>query len=155
MNTVTILTLIVTAAYLYHIGVIPSISDSYRTIKDKRVYHIFFFVSAVLVGCQSIYSRDELDIPYLVAGFCFYGISMAAAFWNKGEGRLHVVFTYTAIAIGLTITIIRIWPYWGYWSLVLAGVGIVTALVLRGVKNSTYWQEIAAYVIVFGPILTV
>lgn len=155
MNIVTILTLATTAAYLIHIGIIPSISDSYRTIKDKRVYHVFFFVSAFLIACQGIYSRDELDIPYLVAAFCFYGLSLAASFWNKGEGILHVAFTYSAIAIGLTMTIIRIWPYWGFWSLGLVGLMGLGALgVQMFIKsNRTYWQEVWAYIVVFGPIV--
>lgn len=157
MNWITILTLIVTAAYLIHTGIIPSISDSYRTIRDIRIYHTFFFVSAILIACQGIYAREALHIPYLIAAFCFYGLSLASSFWKQSEGWLHVIFTYSAIAIGLTMTIIRVWPWWGIYSLGLLlamGIGALLIHVLLK-RNRTYWQEVFAYGVIFGPIIVV
>ena len=115
MNYFSIALLCVTAAYLIHIGVIPSISDSYRTIKDRRVYHAFFAVSGVLIACQGVYA-EELAIPYVLTGVFFWWISLAAAFWLPREKWLHVLFTYVSICSGLTLTIIRIWPTWGLSS---------------------------------------
>jgi len=155
MNYPALITLLITAAYLYYIKVIPSISDSYRTIKDKRIYHAFFFVSAVLIACQGATTEEKLVIPYVIAGFFFYGISLAAAFWINGEGWLHVLCTYIAISVGLTLTVIRLWPAWGFKAMFLVAGALIVALFAPVVikKNSTYWQEVAAYLIIFGPIL--
>jgi hypothetical protein len=155
MNYLSIATLIVTAWYLGHIGIIPSISDSYRTIKDKRIYHGFFIVSAFLIGFQGATTEERLIIPYVIAGFFFFCIALAAAFWKPDEKVLHVVFTYAAISAGLTLTILRIWPVWGFKTLGLVVLMVIIALLGPVVvkKNATYWQEVAAYLIIFIPIL--
>lgn len=155
MNYPSVALLLITAWYLGHIGIIPSISDSYRTIKDKRVYHGFFIVSMFLIGFQGATTEERLIIPYVLAGFFFFSVSLAAAFWKPDEKILHVVFTYTAIGIGLTLTVIRIWPQWGFKSLGLVVLMALVALLLPLVvkKNTTYWQECISYILIFLPIL--
>jgi hypothetical protein len=153
MNYFAIALLAVTAAYLFHVGVIPSISDSYRTIKDTRVYHWFFAVSGVLIALQGVTTSERLIIPYVLTGVFFWFISLAAAFWLPREKWLHVIFTYTSIIAGLTLTVIRIWPSWGVYSLSLVVVMILAALWMPTKKNDTYWQEVTAYLIIFVPII--
>lgn len=156
MNFVSIATLLHITVYLFYTGVIPSISDSYRTIDDKRLYHAFFIVFGALVALQGIYSPDRLDIPYVIAGFCIYGLSLAAEFWKKEQGWLHVAFTYTAIVIGMTLTVLWMWPTWGpFFSLIPVIVLATAAWVLHDVKNATYWQEVAAVICIYIPILKI
>lgn len=154
MNWITIATLLTFAAYLFYIGVIPSISDSYREKKvDRRIYHAFFFVVAVLIAAQGLYTR--LDIPYLITGFLFYCISLAASFWQRREGILHVAFTYSAIALGTVMTTLQVWPTWGLFALIPPVVLIAGGLLMKELVrwNVTFWQEILAIVTVFGPIV--
>lgn len=153
MNWITIAQLLVTAAYLCYTGIIPSISDSYRTKERKLFYHLFFTASTALIMLQGIYV--DYYVWYLLAGFFFYSISVASRFWLTLEGPVHVVTTYTAIGLGLTLTIVRIWPTWGWWSLSLAVLMGFSALAIQEFvkSNRTYWQEVFAYLIVFVPIL--
>jgi hypothetical protein len=157
MNYVTIVTLIHIAVYLFHIGVIPSISDSYRTLKDKRLYHAFFFVFGAMIAAQGAYCPDRMQIPYVFAGFCIFGLSLAAEFWKEDQGFWHVAFTYAGISLGQLLTVLWLWPTWGILSLVpvvaLIGGGL---LMLKFMKsNVTYWQEVLAVVTCFGPIIFV
>lgn len=151
INFVSIAILALFAAFLFYTGVIPSISDSYRTLKDKRVYHLFFAVVSGTVFLESIYSPDFLDIPYAIAGFCLWGLSLYAAFWKKDEKLGHVIFTYTAIAIGQTLTIIWIWPTWEWWALAPLVVLIAGVLLMKKIPKATYWREILVILTTFGP----
>lgn len=155
MNYVTIIHLVTTAVYLFYIGVIPSISDSYRTKERKLFYHLFFTVSTALIMLQGLYV--DYYVWYLLAGFFFYSISVASRFWLTLEGPVHVVTTYTAIGLGIALTMVRIWPYWGWWALTLVVILGAGALLIQMFvrRNRVYWQEIAAYIIVFGPITTI
>lgn len=156
MNYVTLSTLIHIAIFLFYIGIIPSWSDSYRTLKDKRIYHIFFIVLGVLVAMQSIYAPDKLDIPYVFAGFCMYALSLASEFWKKDQGFMHVLFTYTGIAIGLTLTTIWKWEMWGVWSLLIPAALLAGSSFLSLLRwNSVYWTELYCSLIILLPILFV
>jgi len=157
MNIVTILTLVIVSAFLIYTGVIPSISDAYRTVKDKRIYHMFFALAGALVACQQIYAQDKFAIPYSIAGFLIWSISMAAAFWNKREGILHVCFTYSGFFTCLLLTILQIWPKYGALSLLVpaafaAGYFFVHFFIKA---NKTYWQEVWLIVCALGPLIKV
>jgi len=153
MNYVTIATLIAFASYLFYIGIIPSISDSYRTLNDKRFYFLFFFVVAVLIWLQNIYAREALHIPYMLAGYFFFCISLAASFWLKPEGLLHVLFTYSAITVGMLCTVLQLWAKYGLLSLLPVVVLIGGGLLLRNKKNATYWQEVLSIGCIFVPLI--
>lgn len=154
MNLVTIATLALITAFLIYSGVMPSISDAYRIVKDKRIYHIFFVLAGILVAAQSAYSEDRFDIPYIVAGFLIWAISMAAAFWNKGEGRLHVIFTYSGFALCIMLTILQLWPiYKALPLLILVAYGVGHFIVHFFIRsNKTYWQEIWFIICALGPL---
>lgn len=152
MNVSTILTLLSFALYGVHIGVIPSISDSYRTIKNKSVYHIFFAVTSLLILSQAAYNyRYPWMFP--IAAFFFWLISLAPQFWKSGAGKgYHVVFTYLAIGLGMACIIVQ---FWGTWLWVPSVVGLAGGgyLIKRYLTNPTLWAEYAAVCAIFIPIL--
>jgi hypothetical protein len=155
MNFVTIAILIEFAVYLFYIGVIASISDSFRTVNDKRIYRVFFAAISITVMLQELYAPDHIDLWYLFAGFCLWGLSLAAEFWKKDQGFWHVAFTYTAIVILQTLTVVWIWPAFGVLSILPAIVLLAGAWILRTVLrwNVTYWQEVLALLTICGPIV--
>lgn len=155
MNWATITVLALITVFLIYTGVIPSISDAYRTVKDKRIYHLFFFLAAVLVGCQAIYCEQKFLIPYVVAGFQIFSISMAAEFWKKDQGRLHVIYTYSGFGLCMALTILQIWPRHHGDSLHVLGAFAVGYLIVHFFfkSNKTYWQEVWLIVCVLGPLI--
>ena len=155
MNLVTIATLILTGAFLYYTGVIPSISDAYRTVKDKRIYHAFFFLAGVLVSCQAIYAEEKYTIPYVIDGVLIWSISLASEFWKKDQGRLHVYFTYSGFAVFMLLTVLQIWPKHGTDSLFVPGVFGVSYFIINVFfkSNRTYWREIAFIICGMTPLI--
>lgn len=155
MNFVTIGILALFASFLVYIGIIPSISDSYRTLKDKRFYHAFFGVTSIAVWLESIYAPDKLDIPYAIAGLCLWGISLFASFWKKEEHIGHIICTLLAIALGQTLTVIWTWETWGPWAIFPPVVLTLGAWLIKSLVrwNQTYWIEVLAVITIFGPIV--
>mgnify|MGYP003406681174 FL=1 len=155
MNLVTIATLILTGAFLYYTGVIPSISDAYRTVKDKRIYHAFFFLAGVLVSCQAIYAEEKYTIPYVIDGVLIWSISLAAEFWKKDQGRLHVYFTYSGFAVFGLLCVLQIWPKYGFNSLFVPAAFTTCYFIINVFFNSnkTSWYEIAYIISFMTPLI--
>ena len=151
MNIVTIITLAVFGAYALHIGLIPSISDSYRTT-DKRIYHGFFALASLLIWFQHYYNyKPVVKELFILAGFFLFMVSVAASFWKEKEKIIHPIVTYTAIIVGMSCVVIQFWFSW--MAIVPVVVLIGGAVLLRKVKNATLWIEYLTVLCIFIPLI--
>lgn len=141
-----LISLIIFTAYVVGVwitfGVLKSISDSYYHIKNKWLFTIAlqgFAIPVILAG-------ENIWLFFAGAGICLVGV--ASQFKLKQEGNIHYIAAVLGIIFG------TIWLFVsGLWYLGIAL--IVLIILLRFVKNYTWWQEIAAYYIILLGLLLI
>lgn len=137
-------------AYIWRtFGILPSISDSYRHIKQKWLFTLVLWsisFPVIIVGSDPL-------LFFAGVGIAFVGA--APKFWQDLEGKVHVAGAIGGIALGTIWTIFS-----GFWWL---GVPFIVFAALVGLKvkgkylikinNHTWWVEVAAFAMILIALL--
>lgn len=123
-------------------GVQPSISETFYTTGQRAYFTLTMIAVAFLL------TAGVTPNGYFIAASCCLGVvGVAAAFKTKHWMAKGVHYAFVFISIGLFIT--------GF-TLIKWEVGVaafmamaITAYLLRNVKNSTLWQELAVILIIY------
>lgn len=152
----------------YRIGIQYSISALYyrlstRGTKRKLKFFLIYMFSAMpLVGYAMTLDLPEtgVDIKVLIffAGVFFAAVGVAPDYYRKSVEVIHNVFAIGAIVLGLVFMTAVAMLTNSLVHYILVGSYVMFVIlfwVLRPIKNSTTWVELAAYIVLVLGLLMI
>ena len=126
-------------------GVLPSISDSFYNT-GQRVYFTLTMMAVMFILMEGV----KPNIYFIMGAFFLGLVGVAAQFKWKPVGIVHVGAVFASIILFLVgIAIQNIWL-----GLVSTSLILLSVYLLRNVKNSTWWREIAIIIILYLTLIS-
>lgn len=118
-------------------GVLPSISESYYRLPNKRKYLFILFLWGI--GFPTAILGDTLSAFLVLVGLGIVG--GASLFKSKVVGIMHYVGATVAIGSAHAYVAVELGYWWLTAIFLIGGAGIV----LLKYKNRTWWVELLAF----------
>ena len=143
MTTLLIITIASLFGFLAYIiakyGILPSISDSFYSLKNGWIFSLVLWVVSASVLVISLMLNTSILLPIACVGIVTVGA--APRFKEKRQGIIHVVGAVGGIGAGLA----SMWVDFGLWYIVAIFVAIFIIVKFSKVKNKTWWVEVGAF----------
>lgn len=121
---------------------LPSISDSWYEL-PKGWNNLFTLFCWILGGCMLGQGSGDTPLFFLSgAGLFFVGTATAFKWSGAHTNYVH----YGGAVVGILCALVGLGIEWGLWWPLLVWVLSVAGLKYLGIKNFTWWVEIAAFV---------
>lgn len=132
-------------------GVLPSISDSWYSLKrDSALFTFYMWALGLSIAIIGGYSNN---VFYFLSGSCLCFTGGAAEFKQKMTGTVHVVGAVGGIALVFAGQLyVSIWvrheglKFGAEWNQLVWYLISVVAIACTATKNKTWWFENAALV---------
>lgn len=157
MNTVSIVTLALTALYLLisysKFGMTKSISETFykwMALDYSVLFVIWCFVVTLGAWLQSLYHlKHETKFILLIAGFFMFCIGIAPTYKDKKVSTLHYVFAALAIILGFLALYVEHKGDWRSWVPVTVFVLSIPVIRKFWPQWTTYIVEVIAFALIF------
>lgn len=137
-----VLLLVVFLTYVViNFKVLPSFSDSFYLIKNNWLFPVVIITFSVLVMIASL--MWGLIIMPIACGFLML-VGAAPRFKTKEDVTFHIIGAVGGIALATISLVVELNLLWLVGILIL----LIGILKLSKVKNTTWWVELSAFLIV-------